>query len=308
MPALPAFALRRMVATVPAFLAATMVVFAATFALPGDPARALAGGRRATPESIAAVRAAYHLDEPLVTQYLRWLGRLVRGDLGQSLSTRRPVGAMLAESFPVTLRLVALTFAVEAVIGIVWGAAGALRPGGPADRSFVIASALAIAAPAAAVGPVLQLVFGVRLGWLPVAGADGWTAYLLPALTLSLSGLAIFGRVARAETALHLGAPHVRTARGKGLSPAVVARRHVVRCGVVPLLAFGGVEIGALVGGTVLVERIFNLPGAGRVLATAISERDVAVIVGGSVVIIAAYLVLDVGVDLAARLVDPRLR
>lgn len=304
-----AFAVRRTASAVLAFLGATAVVFAVTFALPGDPARLFAGGRRATPATLAGVRAKYGLDDPLPEQYLGWLGRLVRGDLGPSIATRRPVATMMAEALPVTLRLIAVTLLIEVVLGLAWGTWAAARAGRLPDHLLVGASTLAIAAPVFVVASASQYVVGVQWDLLPVAGTgDGLRGYVLPAGSLAISGFALFARLVRTEVGGNAGANHVRTARGKGLPERTVQVHHVLRCGLVPLLAFVGLELGALLGGSVVVERTFDLPGLGGLLAQAVAQRDQNVIVGCTVLFVAVYLVIDVVVDLAGLAVDPRLR
>ena len=300
--------MRRSLGAAATFLAATVVVFVITFALPGDPAQAIAGHRRVPESTLQAIRARYHLDDPLPVQYVTWLGRLLRGDLGESYVSRRPVADIMLEALPVTLTLLAVTIAIEIIGGLLIGTAAGTRRGRKIDGASLALCTIAIAAPVFLVAALAQDWFAVRMGLLPVAGtSDGLRSYVLPALVLALPGLAIAVRLMRSETIGVLGEPFVRTARGKGLSEGAVTRRHVVRCALVPFVAFIGLEIGALVGGSIIVERVFNLAGVGRALARAISQRDNALIIGFTMAIIAAYLIVDLAVDVAMRILDPRI-
>jgi len=302
------FVLRRGAGAIATLLASTMLVFFITFALPGDPARAIAGHRQVTESTLSAIRARYGLDEPLWEQYIGWLGRLLRGDLGESFVARRPVTDMMQEALPVTLTLVAFTVVIEVVLGLIIGASAALRRGKRSDNAVLAACTIGLSVPLFVVGSLAQDSFGIDLRWLPVAGIrNGFFSYVLPALTLALPGLAIAVRLVRAESITQLCAPHTRTARGKGISESAVLRRHVVRNSSVPFVSFVGLEIGALVGGAIVVERVFNLPGVGRAIAQAISQRDNVTIVGFTMAIITVYLAVDLVADLAMIALDPRI-
>ncbi len=302
------FVVRRVAGAVATFLASTVLVFFITFALPGDPARAIAGHRQVPESTLSAIRARYGLDQPMWEQYFGWLGRLLRGDLGESFVARRPVNDMLGDAVPVTLTLLALTIVIEVAVGLVVGATAARRRGQGSDHTVLAACTIALSVPVFVVGSLAQDLFGVDLRWLPVAGTrDGLLSYVLPACTLSLPGLAMAIRLVRAESITQLHAPHTRTARGKGLTEGAVLRRHVVRNGSVPFVSFVGLEIGALAGGAIVVERVFNLPGVGRAIAHAISQRDNALIVGFTMAIIAVYLLVDVLVDVVTMALDPRI-
>lgn len=301
--------LRRLLGAAVTFVLATVVVFLVTFALPGDPARTIAGRRQPTEATLRAIRLRYHLDEPLINQYLRWMGGLLRGDLGESYASRRQVTTILLEALPVSMTLLAVTLAIELVIGIAVGTAVGSQRGGRLDVTTLVACIGALAVPAFVAGVVLQDLVGVRWRLLPVAGIqDGLVSYLLPGFVLSLTGMAVATRLIRAETLESQHAQHVRTAVSKGLRQGAVTRRHVLYNSLVPFLSFVGLEIGALAAGSIVVERVFNLPGVGRAVARAISQRDNTLIIGFSIATIAVYLVVDLVVDVAALLIDPRLR
>lgn len=304
-----AWVIRRLGGAVTTFVVATVVVFLVTFALPGDPAQAVAGGRKVSPSTLVAIRARYHLDESLPSQYLHWLGNLVRGDLGESFSSRRPVSDMLLAALPVTAMLLVVTLAIEVVAAMVIGSWVGMRRGGPADRTVVGLCTVGIAAPVFVVASVGQYLLGVKWGVVPVAGTDdGLVAYVLPALVLAMAGAAFGVRIMRTEVLEQAHLPHVRTATGKGISTGRVTRRHVVRNSLTTIVTFFGLEIGALIGGSIVVERVFNLPGVGNVIARAISQRDNVVVLGFTMFVIAVYLVVDLLIDLIAMFLDPRLR
>ena len=303
-----ALIVRRSFGAAATFLAATFVVFMITFALPGDPARAIAGRRQASESTLRAIRERYHLDDPLPVQYVEWLRGLLRGDLGESFVLRRPVTEVMLDALPVTLTLVALTIAIEVVFGLLIGASAASRRGRPFDSGTLVACTLAIAMPVFVLGSIAQDVLGVRVGILPVAGTSaGLQSYLLPAMVLAVPGLAVATRLVRAESLTQLDSAHVRTAHAKGLRRSAVTRRHVVRNASVPFVAFIGLEIGALAAGSIVVERIFNLPGVGRAVADAIRQRDNAVIIGFTMASIAVYLVVDVVCEIVTLRLDPRI-
>lgn len=302
------FVVRRGIGAVATFLAATAVVFTITFALPGDAARAIAGQRQARQATLDAIRERYGLDDPLPVRYLNWLGDLLRGDLGESYVSRRPVSAILLDALPVTLTLLLLTILIEATVALVVGAASAARRGRGFDHIALACCALGLAAPLFVVGSIAQDTVAVRLGLLPVAGTrSGLLGYVLPALTLALPGMAVGVRLVRAESVTQLRSLHVRAARAKGIADGAVTRRHVVRNALVPFVSFIGLEVGALAGGAIVVERVFNLPGVGLALARAISQRDNALIVGFTMAIIAVYLLVDLVVDVVTMLLDPRI-
>jgi oligopeptide transport system permease protein len=291
------------------FVLATAVVFAVTLALPGDPARVLAGRRQVPQATLDAIRERYHLDDPVPFRYVSWLARLLRGDLGESYVSRRGVGEILADALPVTLTLLAFAVAAEVLAALVLGTMAGLRRNGRLDRALVLACTGAIATPLFVVASVAQLYVGLRWELLPVAGTEaGLRSFVLPAGVLALSGAAFALRIVRSDVLEASRARYVVVARAKGVSDAQVTRRHVVRNAVGPFITFMGLEVGALAGGSVVVERVFNLPGIGGQMARAISQRDAPLVVGFTVCVIAAYVVVDLVMDVVVVLLDPRLQ
>lgn len=291
------------------FFGVTFVIYAMVFALPGDPIRALAGERPVSEATVATLRAAYHLDDPLIVQYFRYIGGLFVGDFGTNFAGR-PVGDQLARAWPVTLVLALSAWAIEIVVGLGLGIVAALRRGTWIDRTILVSTILATAVPVFVVGVTAQLLFGVRLGLLPVAGdRDGWpVAYILPAAVIALYGLAVVSRLMRSSMLDSLGADYIRTARAKGLSARRVVGVHVLRNSAIPAVTFLATDLGYLLGGAVIVEGIFNLPGIGNLLFQAIRSHEGPTVVGISTALVLVFLVTSALIDLLHSAIDPRIR
>jgi oligopeptide transport system permease protein len=291
------------------FVGVTFVIYVTVFALPGDPIRALGGDRPLSDAVVRALRAEYHLDEPLWQQYVRYIGGLFRGDFGTTFSGQ-PVGEQMASRWPVTVTLALSAWVLEIVVGIGLGVVSALRRGTLLDKAVLGGTIVASAIPVFVVGVALQLVFAVRLGWFPVAGVTaGWPgAYVLPAVVIALFGLASVSRLTRASVLENLSADYVRTARAKGLAPGRVVGVHVMRNSLIPTATFLATDLGYLLGGTVIIEGIFNLPGVGNLLFGAIRSHEGATVVGISTALILVFLVTSLLVDAIHALLDPRVR
>jgi len=291
------------------FFGVTFVIYALVFALPGDPIRALAGERPLSETVIANIRAQYHLDDPLVVQYFRYIGGLLTGDFGTNFAGR-PVGDQLARAWPVTLVLALSAWFLEIVFGIGLGILAALRRGTWIDRTILVSTVLATAVPIFVVGVSAQLLFGVKWGVLPVAGDKaGWpVAFILPAAVIAIYGLAVVSRLMRSSVIESLETDYVRTARAKGLSSRRVVSVHVMRNSAIPAVTFLATDFGYLLGGTVIVEGIFNLPGIGNLLFQAIRTHEGPTVVGISTALILVFLLTSVLVDLLHAALDPRIR
>lgn len=291
------------------FLGVSFVIYFAVFSLPGDPIRALAGDRQLPQAVIDQLRAKYQLDQPLLTQYLNYLSGLVRGDLGIDFRGR-PVAAQLAARWPVTVTLALTAWTLEMVAGIAIGLVSALRRGSFIDRGLLALTIAASCVPVFVLGITAQLVFGVRLDWFPVAGVrEGWPAsYLLPAMVIAVFGLASVSRLVRGSIIENLGADYVLTARAKGIGEGRVIGLHVMRNSLIPTATYLATDLGFLLGGTVIIEGIFNLPGVGNLLYQAIRTHESAVVVGVSTALIVVFLLTTLAVDALHALLDPRVR
>lgn len=302
----------RVIAAVLVLLGAATAAFLAQTALPGDRATTILNIRSGqaverTPDELAPIIAQFGLDRPLVTQYLDYMGGLLRGDLGRSYQQFRPVWDIIGEQLSATLVLSLTAIAMAWVFMVVWVTLTAGR--GPRVRAAgEVADTVTAGLPPYWLGIVLLLVFALQLGWFPVLGGAGPEALLLPALTLAIPLAGFMGQATRAEFERGLGQPFVISARMRGMSDLGVRLRHVLRHAVLPAVTLSGWALGATISGAVVVESIFNRPGIGRVLVTAVSSQDIPVVTGIVVVIAAFYVVANLIVDVVYTVVDPRVR
>ncbi|WP_425955821.1 ABC transporter permease [Xylanimonas sp. McL0601] len=302
----------RLAATLGLLLVISVIVFALVHLAPGDLARTLVGTRKATPEAIAAIRAAYHLDDPLPVQYGRWLAGVLRGDLGTSVRTGSPVATMIGERLGYTSLLGGLAAALAVVVGVPLGVLAARTRGRVWDRLVVGGAVVGVSAPTFAVSLLLLYVLALRLGWFPVYGtgegfADVVRHLMLPAIALATGLAAVVVKVTRAAVARELEEDYVTFARARGLAPLRVARLYLTNAAG-PVLAAVGLTLTALVGGTVLVEVTFALPGLGSLLVDSITFKDVPVVQSVTLLVAAAVALVALAVDLLHVLADPRLR
>jgi ABC-type dipeptide/oligopeptide/nickel transport system permease component len=297
----------RLAATAPVLLGVTLVVFLAMRLIPGDPAVIFAGDR-ATGEDIARLRQQLGLDRSLAAQYGLFLAGLARGDLGVSIRTGRPVATELAARLGRTVELAVAAIALTVAAGVPLGIATAVRHRGWIDRAGLLLSLVGIAAPAFVLGVLLQLLFAVRLGWLPTAGAGSAWHLVLPALTLGAFPIANVARLTRVSMLEALGEDYVRTARAKGLAERAVVWRHALRTALIPTVTVVGLQFGYMLGGAVLVEVVFAWPGLGRFLVQSIASRDYPAVQGAALLLAAGYVAVNLAVDLLYAVLDPRIR
>jgi len=300
---------RRIAAMVPVFLGATLLIYGMVFLLPGDPVAAIAGDRPLTPEVAAQLRARYHLDDPFLLQYLRYLGGVLHGDLGRSYSGL-PVSDVLAHAFPVTLRLALIAVCVEAVLGVGFGVVAGLRQGGIFDATALLGGLILIAIPIFVLGFLAQFVFGIWLGIAPVTvgGRSTFARLLLPGMVLGSVSFAYVLRLTRSAVAANAHTDHVRTATAKGLSRPRVVTVHILRNSLIPVVTVLGADLGALMGGAMVTEGIFNIHGVGGVLYQAVTRQEAPTVVSIVTVLVLIYLVTNLAVDLLYAVLDPRIR
>jgi len=303
------YVVRRIAVMVPVFLGATLLIYGMVFLLPGDPIAAMAGDRPLTPAVAAALRARYHLDEPFLIQYLRYLGGILHGDLGRSYSGL-PVSLVLAHAFPVTLRLALIAVTVEAVLGVGFGVIAGLRQGGVFDATVLITGLVIIAIPIFVLGFLAQFVVGVRLGIAPVTVGERATLgrLMLPGIVLGSVSFAYVVRLTRSAVAANAHTDYVRTATAKGLSRPRVVTVHILRNSLIPVVTFLGADLGALMGGAIMTEGIFNIHGVGGVLYQAVTRQEAPTVVSIVTVLVLIYLVTNLMVDLLYAALDPRIR
>jgi peptide/nickel transport system permease protein len=298
---------RRLLIGVLTLLGVATIVFALIHLLPGDPAEVMLARSGASPQAVRALRAEMGLDRPLIVQYIRWMGALTQGNLGQSLFYNRPVSQLIREQFPSTLHLALAAFAVAILVGISLGVVSALRRDSWVDRTAMTVAVIGVAVPVFWSGLLLIWLFSVRLGWLPPAGAGDWRALVMPALVLGFATAGPLARLTRVTLMDVLGQQYITVARAKGLSERPVLLRHAARNALIPLLTIAGVQLGFLLAGTVVTETLFGRPGLGRLLVDAIIWRDLPVIQGVALVIAGIYVVANLAVDLSAGWIDPRV-
>lgn len=291
-------------------LGATFLIFLVVFALPGDPIQALTGGQHVMSASVeAALRERYHLNDSLPVQYLKYMGGLLQGDLGEDFNGRS-VSATIAESWPTTAKLGLTAFALEIVVGIPLGLWAGLRKGRPVDYVVLGGTILAFAVPIFVIGYTTQILFGINLGWFPVAGTEeGWpTSYILPALVLGILGLATTARLMRTSLIETLSADFIRTAIAKGLPRRRVIVNHAMRNSLIPVVTYLAIDLGGLLGGAVIIEGIFNIPGLGFQIFEGIKQQNGPVVVGISTLLVLIFLAANLVVDVIYGVLDPRIR
>jgi peptide/nickel transport system permease protein len=296
--------LERLARTALVLLGASLLLFALTLAIPGNPAQVLLGPR-ATPEAISAFTHAMGLDQPLPVRLGRFLGHLLSGDLGTDVVSGRPVRDMVLEVLPATLLLAAAAIGLAVALGVPLGCYAATHPGGVIDQALAIVSVSVIAVPSFVVALLLLLVFSAGLHWLPVIGG-GASGLLLPALSLALGWIGYIARLLRASLLEVLGADHVRTLDAYGVPRRRIVLRFALRLAAVPVLAVLGVGIGRLLGGAVLVEIVFARPGLGTLVFDAIGNRDYPVVQGSVLVVVVMFTLANLAVDLLLLRLDPR--
>jgi len=304
------YLIRRLVQVAVVFAGVTFVIYGAVFLIPGNPVATLGGGQPLPAATVRDLELKYHLGQPFLEQYGRYLAGLAHGDFGTSISTGQSVSSLIGQAWPVTLTLALTAWMIEIIVGAGAGIVSALRRGGIFDRLMMSGTILAVCLPVFVVAFTAQAIFGVHLHWLPVAGtADGWpVSYLLPAAALALVGVATVGRLARASLLETLSQEYVRMAVAKGLPKRWVVGKHALRNSVIPVITFLGIDLGFLLGGAVVIEGVFNLPGVGLLIFNAIQQKDGAVVIGVATLLILIFLVGSLVVDLLYAVLDPRIR
>jgi peptide/nickel transport system permease protein len=265
-------------------------------------------GEGAAGADIQAARHAYGLDVPLGTQYVRYWNGVLHGDLGRSLRLNKPVRELVAEAYPATLSLTLAALSVAILLSIPAGVRSATRRNRWDDRALSFVSLLGLSFPNFALGPILVLLFAIRLDWLPVSGAGSWRNLVLPAITMGASLAAILTRMVRTSMLEELGQDYIRTARAKGLNERAVVYRHALRNALIPVVTVIGLQFGALLAGTIVTETIFAWPGIGRLTISAISNRDYALVQGCLLCIGLTYVAVNFLTDLVYSALNPRIR
>jgi ABC-type dipeptide/oligopeptide/nickel transport system permease component len=299
---------RRVLAVVPVLFGVTLAVFSMLFLVPGDPVKMMLAEFVTSPAQIAQMRAQLHLDEPILRQYGRFVGNAVRGDLGTSIRSRRPVATEIGENAGSTAQLALASMAVAVGLGIPLGLVAALGRNSWLDVASMAVALLGVAMPSFWLGLLLIFGFSLHLGWFPATGGGSLLHLVLPSVTLGTIAAAIIARLTRSSMLEVLGQDYVRTARAKGLAGWAVVVRHALKNALIPVMTIFGLQFGNLLAGAVIVETVFSRPGLGRLIVGGILAKDFPLVQGSVLFVATAYVLINALVDLAYAFVDPRIR
>lgn len=304
------YAARRLLLMLPVLFGVTLLVFLLFYLTPGDPVRAILGqeAQGLSVEDIERLRHQLGLDRPWYEQYLDFLGEAVQGNLGRTFRGDRPVAGEIAARFPTTLRLTVISLTVAALVGVSLGVIGAVRRNRWADHLVMLLALLGVSMPTFWVGIMLMQLFALELRILPPSGTGTWRHMVLPAATVALASIAFIARMTRSSLIEALREDYVRTARAKGVAERTVVFRHALRNAFIPVLTTLGLEFGSLLGGAVVVESVFSLPGIGRLTVDAIKGRDLPLIQGTILFVAVVFSLVNLVVDLGYAGLDPRIR
>ena len=301
------YILRRIVMLIPVLFGVTLVSFSLLHLVPGDPAEVL-GGQEASKADIDRIRKEYGLDQPLVVQYARFVGNAVRGDLGISIQSRHPVRELLLQRLAFTLQLALASVLVAAALGLLAGIISSTRQYSFFDTASMLGALFGISMPIFWLGLLLILVFAANLQWLPSGGTGSIRHLILPAIALGSASAAVIARMTRASMLEVTRQDYIRTARATGYRERVVIFRHALKNAMIPVLTVFGLEFGSMLGGAVLTETVFSLPGIGRLLVEGIFARDYPVVQGAMILVASTFVLVNLLTDVAYAFFDPRIR
>jgi peptide/nickel transport system permease protein len=300
------FLVRRLIVAL--LVAATVMTLAFILTrLAGDLATSIAGSN-ATAADIEAIRKAYGLDRPVVTQFFDWVGRAVTGDLGESYFFKARVADLIGERMPVTLTLGLTGLVIALLVSLPLGILGAVSENTGLDRAVQLVALLGQAMPSFWLGLILMIVFGLELGWLPISGTESWDSYIMPGVVLAFSAIPALTRLTRAGMIQAMGSDYIRTARAKGLSRASILLKHALRNAAIPVVAIAAVQLGFMLGGSIVIEQVFALHGVGFLAWESIQKNDFPVVQSVVLVLAVIYVALTMLADLMNAVLDPRLR
>mgnify|MGYP003584248836 CR=1 FL=1 len=303
------YTIRRLLQLIPVVIGTTFLIYVAVWALPGDPFAGKCGDKPCPAEYVAQMTEKYNLDDNVIVAYFKYLGQLLQGNLGETFAGRQVIDE-LARAFPITLRLAVVAIVFEIVIGITAGILAALRRGKFLDNLVLVSTLLVISIPVFVIGYLAQYVFAIKLGWFPpTVGANASLYdYILPGLVLASLSLAYVARLTRSSLGENLRADYVRTAVAKGVPRGQVVRKHALRNSMIPVVTFIGADFGALLGGAIVTEGIFNIAGFGGLIYQSIRLREGTTVVALVTVLVLIFLLVNLFVDLLYGLIDPRIR
>ncbi|GAA4856505.1 MULTISPECIES: ABC transporter permease [Saccharopolyspora] len=303
------YVLRRLLQLIPVFIGTTFIIYALVWALPGDPFAGRCGDRACPPAYIAEMTDKYNLDDPVIVQYFKYLGQLLTGDFGETFAGIE-ISTLLADAYPITIRLAIVALVIEAVIGILAGILTGLRGRGFLDNLVLMSTLFLISLPVFVTGFILQVVLGTELGIIrPSVSSEGtWGELIVPGFVLGSLSMAYVARLTRTSLMENKRADYIRTATAKGLEPKRVVGVHLLRNSMIPVVTFLGTDLGALMGGAIVTEGIFNIRGIGGLIYDSILTKEGATVTGIVTLLVLVYLLMNLLVDLLYAVLDPRIR
>lgn len=301
------YTIKRILQVIPVLLIISFICFMMIRLVPGDPVANMLGVN-ASKEAIAAQRAELGLDKPLLTQYGDFLVKALQGDLGKSITTRRPVIDEIAQRYPATLKLALGATAFAAVVGITFGVLSAVKQNKLTDNVIMVFSLLSVSTPSFFLALVMMLLFSIHLGWLPSMGLRTPLHYVLPIITLGMQSVGLIARTTRSSMLEVLRQDYIRTSRSRGISQAVIVMRHAFKNALIPVVTVVGLRFGGLLAGSMLVEAVFSVPGIGRFMVDGVLKRDYPVVQGTVLVLATTFVLVNLAVDLIYALIDPRIK
>ena len=301
------YTIKRILQVIPVLLIISFICFMMIRLVPGAPVANMLGVN-ASKEAIAAQRAELGLDKPLLTQYGEFLVKALQGDLGKSITTRRPVIDEIAQRYPATLKLALGATVFAAVVGITFGVLSAVKQNKLTDNVIMVFSLLSVSTPSFFLALVMMLLFSIHLGWLPSMGLRTPLHYVLPIITLGMQSVGLIARTTRSSMLEVLRQDYIRTSRSRGISQAVIVMRHAFKNALIPVVTVVGLRFGGLLAGSMLVEAVFSVPGIGRFMVDGVLKRDYPVVQGTVLVLATTFVLVNLAVDLIYALIDPRIK
>ena len=303
------YIIKRILQIIPVIIGVTLILFLLMYVIPEDPARLILQ-KGATEEALQNLRVKMGIDKPLYVQYWRYMKQLAKGDLGTSYRYRRPVNSILADHYPNSIKLALAAILIEILIGLIAGIISAVKKYSFWDVLVTVSTTLAVCVPVFWLGMIMQVIFGLKLGWLPMSGMGdgGLVYYILPAVTLASVSTAFVARMTRSSMLEVMSNDYITTAYAKGLSNFKVIGKHALKNALIPVVTLIGLDLGALMGGAILTETVFSWPGVGRTIYLAILQRDAPVVIGGTLVLVLIFVFLNLIVDIIYAWLDPRIR
>ena len=301
------FILKRLLMLIPVLIGVTLLVFLILNMAPGDPAKVILG-EQATPEQIAELREQMGLNVPVLVQYGRYIVKLVQGDMGDSYKTKGPVSEEVFNRFPNTIQLTVAAMLIAIVVAIPLGVIAAVKQNTIFDGVSMIIALIGVSMPIFWLGLLLILLFSLRLGWFPVSGKSGFSSIVLPAIALGFNHMASIARTTRSSMLETIRQDYIRTVRAKGVAYGVVIRKHALKNALIPVITVIGLQIGYMLGGSVLTETVFAWPGVGRLMVDSINGRDIPMVMGCIILVCATFSLVNLAVDILYGFVDPRIK